>query len=149
VTDSTNICYRLREAAKTMRKHSAASLEARELDEAADIIEKLRAQNDAQGCSIVTLRREAADKQYMLDAIIPMLGPKGQEVVQMWHDKGVKRIHVDWGPEGIKTSGEERAQLHLDFEEAMKTAVPVDNIDGDTPQREVSEFIEEIKNRDS
>ncbi|UIS25293.1 hypothetical protein [Erythrobacter phage vB_EliS-L02] len=83
----------------------------------------------------------------MLEAVVPMLGPKGRTVWDHWMSKGTRRVHFSWGPEGIKTSGEERAQLHLDWIEAEKTAVPVTDIDGDMPQRDVREFIADIKDQ--
>ncbi len=74
---------------------------------------------------IKKLKREVGDKQYMLNEIIPMLGEKGQKVVANWDAKGVTRIHVSWGPDGVKTRGEDRAQLHLDLEEAIKNSRPL------------------------
>ena len=62
-------------------------------------------------------------------ATISMLGPKGREVVKMWHDKGVVGLHFSWGPEGARTSGEERAQLHLDIEKACESAELIENVD--------------------
>lgn len=58
----------------------------------------------------------ANDRLYMLEAYRSMLGPKGLSVAAMWEAKGVTRVHFDLGPDGLKLSGEDRAQLYLDLE---------------------------------
>ena len=69
--------------------------------------------------SLAAERRRATDAEYMLLAIIPMLGPKGRQVVKMWKDKGIERVHFDWAPGFLaKTSGEDVAQVHLDLDAA-------------------------------
>lgn len=69
-------------------------------------------------------KRMATDRQYMIEAIVPMLGPKGRDVWDGWQKSGVQRVHYTWGPEGAKTSGEERAQLHLELSANLKNAPP-------------------------
>ncbi len=86
-----------------------------------DVLEALRSAQRAN--------RTATDRQYMIDALSQMLGPKGREVWSLWRAKGVQRIHTSWGPEAHKLSGEEIAEVHLKTEEAIKHAVPLDNID--------------------
>ena len=73
----------------------------------------------------------ATDRFYFMEAYRAMLGPIGREVAKMWKDRGVMRVHYSWGPDALAKSGEERAQLILDWEDAMKTAVLVESIDGD------------------
>jgi len=63
----------------------------------------------------------ATDRRYMMMAYRQMLGPKGREVAAMWDAKGVLRQHTSWGPKADELTGEERAQIHLDVEEAPKT----------------------------
>lgn len=75
------------------------------------------------------LLRQRNDRDYMLHAVVPMLGPKARRVWDGWQAQGVTRLHFDWGPEGEKTTGEERAEVHLQIEEAVKTAVPADELD--------------------
>lgn len=75
-------------------------------------------------------RRTAGDQRYMLEAYRQMLGPKGLEVVEHWTAKKMKRVHRSWEPDAWSLTGEERAQLLLDLEAALKTAVPVESIDG-------------------
>lgn len=77
--------------------------------------------------------RVATDHRYMKEAYWYMLGPVGLKVADMWFKKGVLRVHHSWGPEAAALTGEERAQFILDWEEASKTAVPVESIDGDGP----------------
>jgi len=66
----------------------------------------------------------------MLEAYWTMLGPIGLKVAAMWKETGVSRVHQSWGPMAHLLSGEERAQAILDTEEAMKTAVLMEDIDG-------------------
>lgn len=96
----------------------------------------------------------ATDRRYMLDAVVMMLGPKGRQVWQMWQDSGLERIHISWGPDAAKLTGEEIAQFHLDLEAAPKTKI--ESIDGDiervrfdapmsqVPQQDVREFVEKL-----
>lgn len=80
------------------------------------------------------LRRESTDRDYMLEAYGSMLGPTALKVVEIWAEKHVKRVHHSWGPEAINLSGEERAQLLLDWEAAMETAVEIRDIDSHLSQ---------------
>lgn len=75
-------------------------------------------------------RREATDQRYMKQAYWYMLMPLGLKVAKMWDDKGVKRVHHSWAPEASKLTGEERAKAILEWEDAARTAVPVESIDG-------------------
>lgn len=108
---------------------------------------ELQMEIDDMRMALALANRRAADHAYMLEAVVPMLGPKGRAVWDHWMAKGTLRVHFTWGPEGAKTSGEERAQIHLDWIEAEKTAVIVEDIDSDLPQREVREFIADIKDK--
>lgn len=79
-------------------------------------------------------QRRIADRDYMLNAYLAMLGPKGRAVAQMWRDKGVMRQHTSWGPEAASLSGEERAQVLLDVEAAPKTPLDFDGPSTGEPQ---------------
>lgn len=78
---------------------------------------------------VQNLRRRITDLGYMQGHLVQMLGPKALQVWRGWQAKGLVRLSVTWGPDAANLSGEELAQIHLDVEEAMKTAVPIDNID--------------------
>lgn len=69
---------------------------------------------------VPNLTREIVDLKYMNHAIRELLGPKGLEVVKMWDDKRVMRVHTSWGPNAMTMSGEERAEMILEFELAPK-----------------------------
>lgn len=71
--------------------------------------------------------RLATDRLYMMQAYKNMLGPVGLQVVNMWREKGVKRVHFDWGPQASLMTGEERAQFILDMESLP--SYPIENID--------------------
>ncbi|MAG25056.1 hypothetical protein CMI47_05690 [Candidatus Pacearchaeota archaeon] len=88
----------------------------------AERIEALEGERDAW-------RDTAKQLANRLEHILPMLGPKAREVERMWSSKGIKFMHVDYGPDGAKTSGEDRAQLHLDIADALESAEPITNID--------------------
>lgn len=92
----------------------------------AELTEKL-AQTEAE---LVAARRLAIDRRYFMEAYHSMLGENGLKVAAMWEAKNVKRVHHSWGPEAHKLTGEERAAFILDWEEAARTAVPVESIDG-------------------
>jgi hypothetical protein len=86
-------------------------------------------------------RRIATDRQYMIDALVPMLGPKARQVWDHWQENRVQRIHFDWGPVGAITSGEERAQIHLDLIKAESEAELIEDFDEHiTRQRESSDI---------
>jgi len=57
----------------------------------------------------------ATNAEYMLLAYRNMLGEKGLAVAKEWEERGVQRIHFDWGPEAHKLTGEERAQFILNM----------------------------------
>lgn len=59
------------------------------------------------------LLRLAADRSYMIEAYRNMLGEKGLEVAKAWDEKGMVRCHFDWGPDGLKMTGEQRAEFIL------------------------------------
>lgn len=104
--------------------HARAILEAtRTTDQAKDEeIARLKADRDGW-------KRLAHDAANKIEMILPMLGPKGCEVVKAWADQGITRMHVSWGPEGIKSSGEERAQIHLDIMAAMEGGESIEDVD--------------------
>lgn len=70
---------------------------------------------------IETINRKATDRKYMLNAMYELLGPKAKQVVDNWIAQGVARTSTTWGPEAMNMTGEERAQVLLDFESAPKT----------------------------
>ena len=74
--------------------------------------------------------RRAADAEHLALAYRNMLGEKGLAVAKMWADNGVRRVHFSWGPDAGKLTGEERAQLILDWEYTPGRFVSVDGIDG-------------------
>lgn len=77
------------------------------------------------------LRRLATDRAYLMQAYHDMLGPKGREVAALWREKGVTRVHFDWGPDGLARAGEDRAAIILDLEKASCRLVADGEIDGD------------------
>lgn len=93
-----------------------------DLDAAADRIEQLEA-------DLRKANRTATDRAYMIDALSQMLGPKGREVWARWQEQGLQRIHTSWVIDPAEIDGETVAQHHLDTEEAMKTAVRIDDVD--------------------
>lgn len=85
---------------------------------------------------IVKLNRLATDRMYMMHAYRNMLGPIALKVVEGWEDKGVTRIHYDWGPKALEMSGEDRAQFILDLAAAPSREMLPGEIDGHlTPVR--------------
>lgn len=78
---------------------------------------------------ITRLNRDRTDRQYMIEALVPMLGPKGREVWALWQAKGVTRIHTSWAFDPMTIAGEEVADLHLKMEVAIADTVLVDDID--------------------
>lgn len=77
---------------------------------------------------IASWRRTATNRQYMIEALVQMLGPTGLKVWQGWQEKGVQRVHHSWGPEARSLTGEQRAQAILDWDAAPKQRI--DNLDG-------------------
>lgn len=63
------------------------------------------------------------DQKYMIAALYDLLGPKAREVADMWDRSNTCRVHHDWGPKAAALSGEERAQVLLDLENAPKTQI--------------------------
>jgi hypothetical protein len=64
----------------------------------------------------------------MINALYELLGPKAKEIADIWDRSGMVRVHHSWGPEAVNMTGEERAQVLLDFENAPKTQIT--NVDG-------------------
>ena len=85
------------------------------------------------------IRRERTDRQYMIDALVNMLGPKALEVWRIWQKTRVQRLHFSWGPDAAKLTGEQRAEVILEWDEASKNAVPISNIDGPLPSPPIEE----------
>ena len=89
--------------------------------------------------------RRAADAEHLALAYRNMLGEKGLAVAKMWADNGVRRVHFSWWPDAGKLTGEERAQLILDWEYTPGRFVSVDEIDGpprtSKPSVKVDEFV--------
>lgn len=80
-------------------------------------------------------RRCATDRQYMVDALVQMLGPTGLQVWQRWQERGVQRVHAGWGPDAASMAGEERAQVLLEWETAPRE--PIDDVDAFLARRQV------------
>jgi len=80
---------------------------------------------------IKRLKRKLADMSYMAHAQYELLGPKALEVVKMWRKQDVMRIHTSWGPKAYAMTGEERAALLLEWENAPRRLVAPGEIDGD------------------
>jgi len=99
------------------------------------IARAILAERGAAKKTLEDANRRATDHRYMVEAYWAMLGPTGRRVAEMWHEKGVKRVHHSWGPDAAAMTGEERAQFILDFEAAARRVVPVDCIDGPEPAR--------------
>jgi hypothetical protein len=72
--------------------------------------------------------RVIKDKDHMIHLMSEMLGPIGKQAFDQWQKEGLVMMHCDWGPEGINTRGEARAQLYLDIDAAAKdpSAKPID-----------------------
>ena len=67
--------------------------------------------------------RTVNDKQYMIEALVSMLGPAALTVWRGWLEKGIQRIHYSWGPDADNLSGEERAKIMLEWDNAPRTLV--------------------------
>lgn len=107
-----------------------ANADARDLiPQAASAIEADQARIEALEAENARLLRTATDRRYMLEAYRAMLGPKGLEVVASWNASNVQRVHYDWTQDALTLTGEERAQIILDWEEARKSAVLIDDVD--------------------
>ncbi|KFL28177.1 hypothetical protein JP74_02920 [Devosia sp. 17-2-E-8] len=100
---------------------------------AATFIENQASRIEALEAENARLLRTATDRRYMLEAYRAMLGPKALEVVASWNASNVQRVHYDWSQDALTLSGEERAQVILDWEEARKLAVLVENVDATAP----------------
>lgn len=68
---------------------------------------------------IKRLSKIATDRRYEIEAMTNMLGPNGLAVVKSWRDRGVTRMHFDWGPSAAYMSGEERAAVILSIDEQV------------------------------
>lgn len=90
----------------------ASALQAQD-QEARKSIDELEAE-------VAKQRRRATDAEHLNVAYRNMLGPNGRAVAEMWREKGVTRVHFDWGPAISDMTGEEVAQFILGFEGAQK-----------------------------
>lgn len=88
-------------------------------------VQSLTKQTEDLTKKLAAERRRATDAEYMLRAIIPMLGEKGRQVVKAWEDKSVVRVHTDWVVDPMSMQGEEVAQIQLDMMKAADEAVPL------------------------
>lgn len=113
--------------AATALQAQSAQLAARDAT-IADLTERLeRAEKE-----IAKQRRRATDAEYMGAAYHNMLGPKGREVADMWSQKGVQRIHIDWDTGAFEVDGEKRAEVILEWENAP--LIPFDDDEDDGPE---------------
>lgn len=78
---------------------------------------------DPRNTEIKRLKRLWTDALYTIEAYYNMLGPKGQEVADMWKKKNVQRMHFSWGPDANKMTGEERAEFILQSEHLLRREV--------------------------
>lgn len=99
--------------------------------ERVSLIETKREQIEALSVKVAEFNRLATDRQYLMWAYENMLMKKGLEVAKMWRNKNVKRVHFSWGPDADKLTGEERASLILEWENAPSSVVKnVDTVIG-------------------
>jgi len=68
-------------------------------------------------------RRRATDAEYMIEFLVPMLGPKAREVWQTMKDHGVVRAHASWAIDPMTMEGEAVAQVHLDIQNQMSANI--------------------------
>lgn len=94
-----------------------------ECDAKADIIADLEKRHKET-------KRLCIDQAYMTGALVNMLGPNALKVWDQWRVRGVQRVHYDWQPAAKELSGEERAALVLEWDEAAKNAEPIEDFDG-------------------
>lgn len=67
--------------------------------------------------------RTVNDKQYMIEALVSMLGPTALTVWRGWLKKGIQRVHYSWEPDAANLSGEDRAKIMLEWDNAPRTLV--------------------------
>ena len=99
---------------------------------------------------VVKFRRRSTDRQYMIEALVNMLGPTALKVWQGWQERGVQRVHYDWGPGAASLTGEERAAMVLEMDEALHAGrfEQVEDIDAGLPEpRDVRDIVSEIQAR--
>jgi len=68
-------------------------------------------------------RNRACNAEYMRDFCRQLLGPVASEVVEGLITDGVRRVHVSWGPEAMRLTGEQRAAQYRAFSNAPRTVV--------------------------
>lgn len=93
------------------------------VEEAADRIEALEAALQEQTARADKHWRTVNDKQYMIEALVSMLGPTALTVWRGWLKKGIQRVHYSWGPDAANLSGEDRAKIMLEWDNAPRTLV--------------------------
>lgn len=96
--------------------------------QAASLIQSQGARIAELEAKVAAQVHRATNAEYFNVAYRNMLGPVGRQVAEMWREKGVRRVHFDWGPEADNLTGEERAQIILDVENAPSRVV--EDIDG-------------------
>lgn len=69
------------------------------------------------------------DKAYQIAALVSMLGENGRKVWDNWKQQGITRVHYSWGPGAAKLTGEERAAVMLEWDQAVKRADAEGNSD--------------------
>ena len=96
-------------------------------------IRQLQRDYDAAEKARKAAARDAMDRTYMQAAYYAMLGPNGRQMADVWHDRGVLRVHHSWGPEAAAMTGEERAAHMLAWDKAAETAEPIHDVDAPPP----------------
>jgi hypothetical protein len=104
--------------------------QARAISEATQII--LGWKKDSE--TVARYNTRITDQKYMINALYELLGPKAKEIADIWDRSGMVRVHHSWGPNAANLTGEERAQVLLDLENAPKT--PKIQFDIDLDKRE-------------
>lgn len=94
------------------------------------LIATKREQIEALEKELTAARRTATDRRYMMDAYRTMLGPNGLKMALRWEAGNVLRVHYSWGPDAFELTGEERAALMLEWDDAAKNGRLVENVDG-------------------
>jgi len=96
---------------------------------------------------VTNLNHELANAEYMIEALVDMLGPKGLEVWSLWQKNNIKRVHYSWGPKAHELTGEERASIILDMENTQSRFVNIGNFGepvNSQPKVDVREFVKKF-----
>lgn len=81
-----------------------------------------------------SLQTKITNRDYQIDLMYQLLGPKAKEFIDRQRSEGVVREHVSWGPEAHLLTGEERAQVLMDFRDAPKVPIAPGTFDAHLPK---------------